>query len=105
MPWVYVNSSDNFCYICGGFTMSLQKHILTTRTRKAYNYYFGCKVGDQDKPWAPHVCCSSCSDLERINGSCKPRVSKVWPAELFLKNIYTHFEPQLDRIMLKIPQF
>ena len=33
---------------------------MTTRTRKAYHQYIGCKVGDQDKPWAPHICCNSC---------------------------------------------
>ena len=60
MPRVCVNSADNFCYICGEFTISSQKRVLTTRTRKAYHQYFGCKVGDQDKPWAPHICCNSC---------------------------------------------
>ena len=37
----------------------------------------------------------------------KLRPAKIFirPAELFLKNIYTHFEPQLDRIMTEIPQF
>ena len=40
--------------------MSLQKHVLTTRTRKAYHQYFDCKVRDQEKPWAPHICCNSC---------------------------------------------
>ena len=44
MPRVCVNSADNFCYICGEFTVSSQKHGLTTRTRKAYHQYFGCKV-------------------------------------------------------------
>ena len=60
MPRVCVNSADNFCYICGEFTISSQKRVLTTRTRKAYHQYFGCKVGDQEKPWAPHICCNSC---------------------------------------------
>jgi len=23
--------------------------------------YFGCKIGDQDKSWAPHVCCRKCA--------------------------------------------
>ena len=23
--------------------------------------YFGCKVGDQDKRWTPHICCVGCS--------------------------------------------
>ena len=30
---------------------------------KLYELYFGCKVGDQDKRWAPHVCCVNCSSL------------------------------------------
>ena len=25
-----------------------------------YELYFGCKVGDQDKNWAPHICCLTC---------------------------------------------
>ena len=29
----------------------------------------------------------------------------IWPAELFIKNVYTHFEPQLDRIISGTPQF
>ena len=28
------------------------------RIKKIYFAYFGCKIGDQDKPWAPHYCCS-----------------------------------------------
>ena len=40
--------------------MYLQKRVFTTRTRKAYHQYFGCKVRDQEKPWAPHICCSFC---------------------------------------------
>ena len=40
--------------------MSSQKRVLTTRTRKAYHQYFGCKVGDWEKPWDPHICCNSC---------------------------------------------
>jgi len=27
---------------------------------KAYELYFGCKIGDQDKIWAPHIFCSTC---------------------------------------------
>ena len=60
MPRVCINSVDNFCYICGELTVSSQKRVLTARTRKAYHQYFGCKFGDQKKPWAPHICCNSC---------------------------------------------
>ena len=27
----------------------------------AYKLDFGCKVGDQDKNWAPHICCTACN--------------------------------------------
>jgi len=30
---------------------------------KSYEHYFGGKVGDQDKRWAPHVCCVTCARL------------------------------------------
>ena len=28
--------------------------------RTAYFHYFDCKIGDQDKSWAPHICCKPC---------------------------------------------
>ena len=28
--------------------------------KAAYFHYFGCKVGDQEQSWAPHICCTSC---------------------------------------------
>ena len=31
--------------------------------RKAYEWYFSCKVGDQDKKWAPHACISCATIL------------------------------------------
>ena len=33
--------------------------------KKAYECYFGSKVGDQDKKWAAHVCCVSCATNSR----------------------------------------
>jgi hypothetical protein len=56
-----VNSPDNFCYICGKFTLVSQRRVITTSIKQAYNAYFGCHLGDQDKEWAPHICCISCS--------------------------------------------
>lgn len=55
------NSSDTFCYICGEFTLKSQKRSMTAIIKKGYELYFGCKIGDQDKVWAPHICCSSCA--------------------------------------------
>ena len=51
-------------------------------------------------------------DLKHYRQTFKPVVTKLRPAKIFypahrvfLKNIYHHFEPQLDRIMSEIPQF
>lgn len=65
MPRKCVNSVNNFCYICGEITFSSQKRNLTPLVKTAYQHYFGMKVGDQDKSWAPHICCNSCSVLLR----------------------------------------
>ena len=56
-----VNLVGNFCYICGETTFSSQKRTMTPLVKTAYQHYFGTKVGDQDKPWAPHIYCNSCS--------------------------------------------
>lgn len=56
-------SNDAFCYVCGTFfAKNAKKHSLKTRIRvkEAYLEYFGMPVGDQDKPWAPHVICDYC---------------------------------------------
>lgn len=29
--------------------------------RKPIIFIFGCKIGDQDKSWAPHICCNTCA--------------------------------------------
>jgi hypothetical protein len=55
-----VNHPDNFCYVCGKYTTCDQRKNLTKRVTIAYKYYFGCIIGDQDKSWAPHVCCTMC---------------------------------------------
>ena len=34
---------------------------MTTHTPLAYKAYFGIKLGDQDKSWAPHKVCKQCT--------------------------------------------
>jgi len=65
MPRNCVNSPDNFCHICGEVTFSTWKRPLTPMVKKAYECSFGCKVGDQDKKWAPQVCYISCATILR----------------------------------------
>ena len=61
MPRKCVNSSDAFCYICGEVTFKFRRRSFTPLIKKCYDHYFGCKVGDQDKSWAPHfLLCDVC---------------------------------------------
>jgi len=56
-----INDPENFCYICGEVTFASRKCSITPTIKQAYFLYFCRKVGDQDKKWAPHVCCTTCS--------------------------------------------
>ena len=47
------NKANSFCYVCGVFTTVAQRQT-------TYFHYFDCKFGDQDKSWAPHICCKPC---------------------------------------------
>jgi len=58
-----VNSSDAFCYICGKVTFKSRRRSFTPLLKKWYELYFGCKVGDQGKSWAPHFCWMTCARL------------------------------------------
>ena len=57
----YVNSADSFCYVCGEFTVKAHVKRITSLIKKAYELYFGCRIGDQDKVWAPHIVCAKCT--------------------------------------------
>ena len=55
-----VNDPYVFCYICGSFVPSVQRQNITTFVKNVYYAYFGVKLGDQDKAWAPHKVCRNC---------------------------------------------
>ena len=61
MPCNCVDSADNFCYICSEVTFARQRKAITAIVRKVHHVYFRCKIGDQDKSWAPHICCRKCA--------------------------------------------
>ncbi|KAI6651194.1 hypothetical protein LOD99_14548 [Oopsacas minuta] len=52
---------NNFCYVCGLFCVKSQRRPITNQLKNIYKLYFECPLGDQDKSWAPHVICTSCS--------------------------------------------
>lgn len=77
------NSPDRFCYICGKVTLSDRQTNITTFVKKCYRAYFGMQLGDQDKPFAPHICCKTCvEDLRRWSKGKKKKlpfgVPMVW---------------------------
>ncbi|XP_076032312.1 uncharacterized protein LOC143020044 isoform X1 [Oratosquilla oratoria] len=55
------HSPDSFCYTCGSVTLRQCKRQLTQHVKKLGELYFGCKVGDLGKRWAPHICCVRCA--------------------------------------------
>jgi hypothetical protein len=52
--------------VCGDYTIKLNRKTITPLIKKAYELYFGCEIGDQDKPWAPHIVCQLFSVFERM---------------------------------------
>ena len=57
-----LNNPDSFCYICGEYTFKENQKTLSDFIKKAYLGYFGVKLGDQDKNWAPHQVCKTCTE-------------------------------------------
>ena len=55
-----LNKANSFYYVCGDFTTVAQRRTITSLLRTAYFHYFDYKIGDQDKSWAPHICCKPC---------------------------------------------
>ena len=49
--------------------MSENRQSVTNFVSQAYLAYFGCKLGDQDKEWAPHIVCKCCT--EKLRGWTK----------------------------------
>jgi len=55
-----LNHPDSFCYICGSYVLKKQREKISNFVCRAYFAYFDLKLGDQDKPWAPHIACHTC---------------------------------------------
>ena len=54
------NSVDSFCYICGEFIIKKYQRDITENIKKLFKLYFGCRLGDEDKKWAPPIICMKC---------------------------------------------
>ena len=74
---------DLFCYICGEFTLAGKRNQATPFIKHAYYSYFGIKLRDQDKVWAPHIVCKSCTEYIRLwtkgkKSSLKFGIPMIW---------------------------
>ncbi|GFR03478.1 uncharacterized protein TNCT_351421 [Trichonephila clavata] len=56
------NLPDDFCYICGEYSLikNPMRSITDYHVEQLYLAYFGKKLGDQDKSWAHHKICVKC---------------------------------------------
>ena len=54
------NHPDRFCYVCDRVVLPDRQAKITEFVKKAYHAYFGIKLWDQDKLFAPHICCKAC---------------------------------------------
>ena len=59
------NEPNVFCYICGEYTLKHNRKTISDFVKSAYLAYFKVMLGDQDKPWAPHIVCKPCVELLR----------------------------------------
>jgi hypothetical protein len=68
--------------VCGELTFRSQRQNFTPLVKKRYELYFGCKMSDVDKSWAPHICCVTCVTLLTGWVNCLRQmpfaVLKVW---------------------------
>ena len=58
-----LNHPDIFCYVCCELTFRYPTRSFPPLIKKCSELYYGCKVGDKDKSWAPHICCVTCVRL------------------------------------------
>ena len=65
------NRPNIFCYICGEYPLVPYRNRVTTFIKQTYHAYFGMKLGDQDRAWAPFMVCKSCTECLRQRCNCK----------------------------------
>jgi hypothetical protein len=70
VPRKCVNSSYAFCCISHEVTCKYRRRSFTPLINKCYGHYFGCKVGGQNKSWAPHFSCGTCARLFAAWAKC-----------------------------------
>ena len=77
------NKPDVICYTCGTYMMAKYRFNVRNFTKRAYEAYFGIKLGDQDKSRALHKMCKHCTETLPLwtqgkVSSMRFGVSMVW---------------------------
>lgn len=54
------NSPDDFCYVCGKYSLTVGKRAINKENKSAYLSYFGCPISNQKQLWVPHFICEYC---------------------------------------------
>ena len=76
------NKPDVFYYIWGEYSIAPNRKPGTSFITRAYHAYFGIKLADQDKAWAPPMVCKAYTDTLRgwTNGkrSLNFGITMVW---------------------------
>ena len=57
-----LNNPDVFCYICDAYMTKKQRFNVCDFTKRANQAFFGMKLGNQNKSWAPHKVCKYCTE-------------------------------------------
>ena len=65
------NHPNRFCYIYEHVVLLERQAKITDFVKKAYQAYFGVKLGDPDKPFAPHIYCKTYVEIGGIGGTRK----------------------------------
>ena len=60
------NNLDSFCYISSNMVLPQHPAKITDFVKNAYRTHFEVKLGVQCKPFAPHVYCKKCGELEGL---------------------------------------
>ena len=53
------NKADSFCYICGIYALTPQRHNTSLLVKSAYKAYFQVPHSDQEIKWAPYIVCQN----------------------------------------------
>ena len=54
------NNAERSYYNCGNVVLSNRQAKITDFVTNAYRDYFEVKLGEQDKPFTPQICCKTC---------------------------------------------